>query len=671
MAIETAVKIDIEVLNDGTVKQAAGLYKDLGEAVSETQLRAEELAKKYGILDSRTQQAIKVAGQYKQEMEQLDFAIEAAKGGSDQLFRATQGIVGGFEVAAGAMAIFGSESEELEAALLKVQGAMALSQGIKDFNEFLPAIKNMANTVAGPLVRAFKSFGTAAKTAIAGIGIGLLITAVVTLIEYWDDLVQVFNRGNKDFKLAKDTLKEISNEVAPLADKTSKLTRAIQDNTKSEDERRMKLNELNEVYRKYGIRQVNDINDTAKLNANKEKLIKILIAEAKVRAAEGKITEETKKFLEDTLELEEERVKLKEEQTERNKKLIQTSTEYNKALEEEEKRTGYTPLFRQDDFTRIEKNYKVSLDASSKINKSVKDNEKAIEQVTKNYEDSIKPITDFIEKQENLKASLQDVNPELVQYNDNLAESNKKSAEEAAKAAEEQRKLAEQQAQHQKYVADETAKANEVSGRALSDSITSTIEPMQLVTLEFETQATRQMGIFEKLGKAAQAYGKEIGDSIGNGLEAAAQLAEAFAGEDEERQRKAFELSKKLRIAQVIMSSIQGVQDAFTTANKSPLTIAFPPYPYIQAATAAAFGLAQVKQISNQKFQSSSTPSLSTGGSGGGARPGVPQMAAPRLGGVLNPDNEITQQRKVYVVESDITSTQAKVSNTQKVSLVE
>jgi hypothetical protein len=54
----------------------------------------------------------------KRELEQLDFAIDAAKGGSDQLFRASQGVLGGFEAAAGAAALFGVENENLEATLV-------------------------------------------------------------------------------------------------------------------------------------------------------------------------------------------------------------------------------------------------------------------------------------------------------------------------------------------------------------------------------------------------------------------------------------------------------------------------------------------------------------------------------------------------------------------------
>ena len=97
MAINEAVNIDIDVNGVNTVKQAADAYEDLGDAVSQTQLEAEKLAQQFGINDKRTQEAIKVAGRYKQEMEQLDFAIDGARGGSARLTGAVQGIVAGFE----------------------------------------------------------------------------------------------------------------------------------------------------------------------------------------------------------------------------------------------------------------------------------------------------------------------------------------------------------------------------------------------------------------------------------------------------------------------------------------------------------------------------------------------------------------------------------------------
>ena len=178
MAINEAVNIGINVDGTASVKDAANAYEDLGDAVAKTQLEAERLANTYGINDQRTQEAIKVAGKYKQQMEELDFAIDGARGGVDQMFRATQGIVAGFEVAAGAAALFGGENEELEKTLMKVQGAMVFAQGLKDLKEFAPAILSAATALKTQLITAFSTM----KGAIAATGIGALIVSVGILI---------------------------------------------------------------------------------------------------------------------------------------------------------------------------------------------------------------------------------------------------------------------------------------------------------------------------------------------------------------------------------------------------------------------------------------------------------------------------------------------------------
>jgi len=174
MAINEAVNIDIDVNGTSTVKQAANAYDDLGDAVSKTQLEAEKLAQQFGINDKRTQEAIKVAGRYKQEMEELDFAIDAARGGSDQLFRAAQGVTAGFELAAGATALFGGESEELEKILIKVQGAMVFSQGLRDLKEFAPAIFNAAEAT-----RVWFTSLTLLQKSFVGFGIALIVDAII------------------------------------------------------------------------------------------------------------------------------------------------------------------------------------------------------------------------------------------------------------------------------------------------------------------------------------------------------------------------------------------------------------------------------------------------------------------------------------------------------------
>lgn len=147
---------------------------------------------------------------------------------------------------------------------------------------------------------------------------------------------------------------------------------------------------------------------------------------------------------------------------------------------------------------------------------------------------------------------------------------------------------------------------------------------------------------------------------VADTFQAMLALSEAFAGEDEEKQRRAFALQKALSSASTIVSTIEGAQNAFTTAHKSPLTAVFPAYPYVQAGLATAFGIAQLKQIQSQQFKSSDTPKTSSAPRGGAPAGGVsPRFNLVGGSGV----NAIAQSLantpiKAYVVGSEVTSQQ-------------
>jgi flagellar biosynthesis GTPase FlhF len=221
MAINEAVNIDIDVNGVTTVKQAASAYEDLGDAVSQTQLEAERLAQQFGINDKRTQEAIKVAGRYKQEMEELDFAIDAARGGSDQLFRAAQGVTAGFELAAGATALFGTQSEELEKVMMRVQGAMVFAQGLKDLKEFGPALLNLAGTIKGKVVTAF----TTLRGAIIATGVGALAVGVGVLIANWEKFTNYLNNSFPALKKAGELIGGFVQQMTDAAGFTSQAAR--------------------------------------------------------------------------------------------------------------------------------------------------------------------------------------------------------------------------------------------------------------------------------------------------------------------------------------------------------------------------------------------------------------------------------------------------------------
>ena len=99
------------------------------------------------------------------------------------LSSALSGVAGGFAALQGAQALFGNESKDLEKTLVKVQGALALSQGLSAITEAQDSFKNL-KIVA---VDAFKGI----KAAIGSTGIGLLVIALGAIYAYWDDIKEV------------------------------------------------------------------------------------------------------------------------------------------------------------------------------------------------------------------------------------------------------------------------------------------------------------------------------------------------------------------------------------------------------------------------------------------------------------------------------------------------
>jgi len=189
MAEVKTIKIDVDT------KQAVDAMENLSKATNDVNKSFEEV---YGDLQplttrmgeaedrlyelanagkSTTQEykdLLKTVGDYRKVQIQTDMAVDAAAGTmSTKLGGALGGATAGFQLVQGAMGAFGSESAKVEEALLKVQSAMAIADGVRGFREAIPSIK---------------SFGVALKGAIGASGIGLLVIALGTLAAYWDDI---------------------------------------------------------------------------------------------------------------------------------------------------------------------------------------------------------------------------------------------------------------------------------------------------------------------------------------------------------------------------------------------------------------------------------------------------------------------------------------------------
>lgn len=186
MAIETSVNIDVNVDGTATVKQAAQGFEDLGDAVAKTQRQAEALALQYGVNDQRTQEAIKTAARYKYELEQLDAAIDLNRSSMELLISVTNSLINGFQAAIGAVAIFGEGSEDLTRQLIKLQGAMAFTEALKNLREELP---KTVRALRARFIELNTTLSTTQKL-MRGLGLGLAIAGLIAIAKNFDFIIQ-------------------------------------------------------------------------------------------------------------------------------------------------------------------------------------------------------------------------------------------------------------------------------------------------------------------------------------------------------------------------------------------------------------------------------------------------------------------------------------------------
>lgn len=124
-------------------------------------------------------------------------------------------------------------------------------------------------------------------------------------------------------------------------------------------------------------------------------------------------------------------------------------------------------------------------------------------------------------------------------------------------------------------------------------------------------------------------------------------------------------IGKAMAIGQATISGYEGVQNAFTTANKSPITAGFPAYPFIQAGLAGSFAAINIAKIASTK------PTGSSGTSGlksiSSAQAQAPSFNIVGQGGTNQIASAIgeaqNQPVQAFVVSQDVTSAQSLTNN--------
>jgi hypothetical protein len=137
--------IEIEVKDNS--KSLKAQYK---EAVLEVQ----KLAQAFGETSVEVQNAAKRAAELKDQIEDVNDAIQAQKGEGTfiALGKSLSSVASGFSAVEGAMGLVGAESEDVQKAMLRVQSAMALAQGLEGLEDAGRAFKQLGAVVKSTTV---------------------------------------------------------------------------------------------------------------------------------------------------------------------------------------------------------------------------------------------------------------------------------------------------------------------------------------------------------------------------------------------------------------------------------------------------------------------------------------------------------------------------------------
>jgi hypothetical protein len=235
------VGIKIQVDGGEATKSVGSLKAQLREA----QADVTKLSEKFGATSQEAVNAAKKAAELRDRIGDAKSLTDAFN--PDAKFRAftstLSGVAGGFAAVQGALGLVGVESDKVEKTLLKVQSAMAVSQGLQTLGESIDSFKqlsaviqsttafqrayNFATIAAGAIQRAFGVAVTgtslafkALRGAILATGIGALVIGIGVLV---DKIIDWTNRTTDAEKaqnqLAASTKKmngEIDNQISVL-----------------------------------------------------------------------------------------------------------------------------------------------------------------------------------------------------------------------------------------------------------------------------------------------------------------------------------------------------------------------------------------------------------------------------------------------------------------------
>jgi hypothetical protein len=574
------------------------------------------MAEKFGATSEQAVKAAKKAAELKDAIGDAKALTDAFN--PDAKFNALStsigGALNGFQAFEGALGLVGVESEDLQKTLLKVQSAMALSQGVQGLLEAKDSFKQLG-AVASDALKGI-------RTGIAATGIGLLVIALGTIVAYWDDI--------------KEAVSGVSSEQEALNVKT-------EENLKMSEEKVAALDKQDNILKLQG--------------KTEKQILQFKIAELDTAIKIAEVNIENQKVTKAA----------QIEAAKRNKDILVGILDFltspiNVLLKTIDKIASVVGID-----SKLVKGFDAIKSAAANIvfdpAETAKEGDlliKAAEErfiELKNQKAGYELQIQAIDKQaaDARRQAQKDANDKRLADQNEADDKAKKQAEDL-----------------EKFYKDQRDADNERNVTATLGERQQTKDKLDLLW-----EATQEEARIRKEARDAEAAAdkeakakekqrvQELNDAkiqaVQNTLSTIANLAQLFAGKSEKQQKKAFEIQKAANIANATIDTYKAAQGAY--ASLSSIPVVGPVLGAAAAAAAIAAGLVNVKNIASQKFEGGGsptpTPSPSPSGGGGGS------VITPNFNIVGNAQatNPLAglggQPLQAYVVSGDVTTAQS------------
>lgn len=225
--------------------------------------------------------------------------------GLDNLIGAVAGVVGVFSAAEGAQALFGDESEDLAKTLVKLNGAIALLNGLQAIqteltkkdtlaNKALSLVKKQYVTATDASAKATLRFSAALKL----LGIGLVIGGIAAMVVYWKDIAKFVGITSDKTERLNAINKEANNLYGEQIAKMKLLVQQVKAGDLSFQQKEEAVKDYNETFGET-LGTVKDYTELeSKLIEQGPAYIKYLETKAKAEAAYQLAIDRTKEALE-------------------------------------------------------------------------------------------------------------------------------------------------------------------------------------------------------------------------------------------------------------------------------------------------------------------------------------------------------------------------------------